>query len=335
MRSKWSISIGAKVALVFSALFLSAVEAQSSVETKPIRIGVIAVPATGLIDLAKEKGFFAAEDVEVELVRFSLGRLGIDALIRKEIDLAGAYEGPVARYIKADFPLKILTTLHLGSDDTVLLAGPGSGIKKPADIEGKKIGFAYMTSSETFFDTFIRRYGLNGAKIRTVDLRPQEYLEALRTNRVSAIVVWNPELQRIKKELNLTEESEFYVNSFSEHSLLVTLPETVAQRKQQIQKVMQALLKAETFAKASRKESMSLICTLIGLDPCAEIYAKRRHFDLQLGLTNFLTTNLNSQLLQPSSIAGRYGSVPHYIDAKTFFVPEFLQRICQSCVTAF
>jgi ABC-type nitrate/sulfonate/bicarbonate transport system substrate-binding protein len=90
-------------------------------------IGELDHPALGLLLIAQEQGFFDAEGVEVVHCDYPSGREALAALLAGEVDLAAAYETPVAIRVFDAPGLRILTTLHSSNHRTRVVARTDHG----------------------------------------------------------------------------------------------------------------------------------------------------------------------------------------------------------------
>jgi len=100
------------------------------------------------LHIAYEKGFFKEEGLEVELIKLASGT-AFDALTAGQIDACFALLAAIIQPLSNGLPAKITTGLHTGCDVTLVKAN--SGIKKPEDLRGKKVGIPSMTGSPTVY----------------------------------------------------------------------------------------------------------------------------------------------------------------------------------------
>jgi NitT/TauT family transport system substrate-binding protein len=101
------------------------------------------------IHLAYELGYFKEEGLDVELIKIPSGSSAFDALTAGRIDACFALLASIIPPLSNGLPAKITTGLHTGCD--VTLVKPNSGIKKPEDLKGKKIGVPSMTTSPIIY----------------------------------------------------------------------------------------------------------------------------------------------------------------------------------------
>ena len=116
------------------------------------------------IHTAYEKGFFEEEGLKTEIIKFAPGTT-FDGVTSGQIDASFALLASIIQPLANGLPAKITTGLHTGCD--IVLVKPNSGITKAADLKGKKIGIASMTSSPVIYAK--RVLGDNGVNVRMED----------------------------------------------------------------------------------------------------------------------------------------------------------------------
>jgi len=100
------------------------------------------------LHIAYEKGYFKEEGLDVELIKLASGT-AFDSLTAGRIDACFALLAAIIQPLSNGLPAKITTGLHTGCDVTLVKAD--SGIKKPQDLRGKKVGIPSMTGSPTVY----------------------------------------------------------------------------------------------------------------------------------------------------------------------------------------
>lgn len=293
----------------------------------PVRVGSVQLPSAGLIDLAEAHGFFKEEKLNVVLYKYPLGKLALNALASNEIDLAGAYNTPVIEKLREGFPMRILSTLHYGSENTSLIALKNSGISKPGDLNGKKVGFSRKTTAEYFLQLFIQRHGLKKNSIKIVDLSPDQLADALKEKKVDAVISGGFLARQTRSHLNSSDFIIFNLDIYTEFSLLVGSIRFLQERQDEVSRFLSALLKAERYYLKNPKKTIQEICKIQELDEkaCEAAYLPPNDFHLRIGLSNILLASLEME----SSFSS------YNLDFETLIEANPLQKICQECVTLF
>jgi NitT/TauT family transport system substrate-binding protein len=132
------------------------------------------------------------------------------------------------------------------------------GIVKPADLKGKRIGVTLGTNADFFADAFLLAHAIDRKKVKIIDMKPDEMLDALGKGRVDAVSTFNPTLKQLQKGLGSKGAVFFGETFYTEIFCLAADREYVKNRPEAIKKVLRALIKAETFVQEHPKEALSL-----------------------------------------------------------------------------
>jgi len=136
-----------------------------------IRFGNITYPE---VVLAQEKGFFAEElksyNATVKVHTFQSGPPQVEALAAKELDFAAFGDQPAIQAIASGVPVKIIAGISDGTENLGLLARADSGIKKVADIKGKKIAAPAGTTAHQLLMVMLEKHNYTFDDIEYVNL---------------------------------------------------------------------------------------------------------------------------------------------------------------------
>jgi NitT/TauT family transport system substrate-binding protein len=100
------------------------------------------------VHMAYERGFFADEGLEVELILLAPGTSN-DAVTAGQTEAGFGLLASLAQPLSNGLPIKITTGLHTGCDK--ILVPKDSGIDSAEDLRGKRIGVPSLTSSPIIF----------------------------------------------------------------------------------------------------------------------------------------------------------------------------------------
>ncbi len=118
--------------------------------------------------------------------------------------LRGSFENPDLRFIftVAECPYRIV-------------ARRSAGIARLADLRGKRVGTQLESSAEFFLDAMLRTVGLTAEDVTRVPFMARTEApigllpEALRSGRIDAVALWEPQVQRAKAAIG-ADAVEFY-----------------------------------------------------------------------------------------------------------------------------
>ena len=183
------------LAAALSALLLLAVGCGSESQPKESKLSKITIglmPDTDSIPfiIAAERGYFAEEGVEVELVPFK------SAMERDAALQSGNLDGAVSDLLAVIFARSGGFALHATSytdGNYNLVAGGNTGISTAADLHGKEIAISRNTIIEYVTDEILAVNGLNEREVSKVVI-PQipVRLEMLQSGNLAAAVLPEP-----------------------------------------------------------------------------------------------------------------------------------------------
>ncbi len=151
-------------------------------EQVTLRVGVMGSIDAVPIVIAKEKGFFEEEGVNVDLQIFKAAKDRDAALQAGELDGVLADEVAISIYQNSEIDMKITGTTN-GS--WTLVAGKDSGINSLEDLKGKKMGISERTMIDYLADYIATENGVNTEDVEKVAIPAMPArLEALKNNQI-------------------------------------------------------------------------------------------------------------------------------------------------------
>ena len=126
-------------------------------------------PDHGPIIIAQEKGFFADQGLEVEIVAPSDPAIPPKLVAAGKADLAVSYQPQLHLQIHEGLPVKWVGTL-VATPLNCLLVTADSPIKSAADLKGKKIGFSVAGVEEALMSAILKPHGLTVADVEMINV---------------------------------------------------------------------------------------------------------------------------------------------------------------------
>jgi NitT/TauT family transport system substrate-binding protein len=267
----WKIGGVLSIALALIVIGRTYLWQASSVKTyagpvEKITVGTLPIYTPGLLFIAQVKGYFKDNGLDVTLKFFPTGPIGIEQLKAGRIDIAY-----VSDFVFVDEIFKGAESLRcLGSiaaaDINYVLARKDKGVRQPSDLRGRRIGVPRGTIAEFFLGRFLAFNDLSLRAVEIVDLSPANLKEALVNNQVDAVLVWEPWVYDLKRHLGDKLVIWSGQNRQKFYNILVSRDEFVKARPEALERLFQALDRAETFIKANRYESIEIIARQIKID---------------------------------------------------------------------
>lgn len=151
----------------------------------------------GPLFLAKEKGFFAEEglDVKLEVVQGLAERK--QALAGNKVQGMATAQDVQVTLAAAGIPIKVIWTLDASCGGDGMLAK--NGINSVADLKGKSVAVEVGTTSHLFLLTVLKNAGLTEKDINIVQMTAGDAGAAFVAGKVDAAVTWEPWLTKGSK----------------------------------------------------------------------------------------------------------------------------------------
>jgi len=242
-----------------------------------VRIGMPSLSLSFIApQVAYARGFFREEGIDAEIIRIATN-VGIVAVTTKEIGYTTAVGAGLRSAVKG-LPLKVMMYFN-GRPLHVLVSKPE--LKSLAELRKKVIGFAgYGDSTEFMLRAMLRPAGMELEKdVQAFQVSGSgQRLQALLSGKLDAAIVpppFNFEAES-KGFVRLVSAADVFETSVSGLALHV---DTLKEKPIQVRKMLRALLKAQTFIRNSKPESVRVIAEWLKLEPrivqaSYEIYVK-------------------------------------------------------------
>jgi NitT/TauT family transport system substrate-binding protein len=215
--------------------------------------------------IAQEKGFFAAEGLDVTVNLIGDGKAAMGEFLDGKCDLALTGEFPVARQSFERNDLAVIATTASSDNAVKILARRDRGITTPAGLVGKRVGVSKGTIANFFLDQFLKKNRIPKETLTIVDMSHQDLPAALQRGDLDAYAGSDVAYLKGKK---LMGEA---VITFSEPGLtnhaacLVAKKEWVAAQQKKAKGLLHGLVLAEQELTNQPEELTILLATHLKL----------------------------------------------------------------------
>jgi NitT/TauT family transport system substrate-binding protein len=237
-------------------------------ELSKLKVGYLPTSGHLLYFVAKEKGFFQQEGLDVELFRFTNSGEGLNAIKSGKLD-AGSF-GTSAP----------LAFIDKGADFTIFGGQMGEGhglVAKPEKAErfkdlknfrGATIGAVRLATGDVVFRAALHEAGIDWKKDLTIKEfdSPAAVLEAVKKGSLDAGLVWIPYFTLAEKQgLKVVKYSGEVIKG---HTCCrqVALTGTVKNRQADFEKFLTALLKAYQYYQTDRNGTVDVVAKYVQID---------------------------------------------------------------------
>ena len=159
-------------------------------ETKKLSFGAMSSIDIVPIVIAKEKGYFEEEGLELDFQLFTAAKDRDAALQAGELDGVIADEIAISIYQNSGIDMKITGATN---GAWTLVVGKDSGIENLEDLKGKKMAISENTMIDYLSDYIAEENGINSSEIEKIAIPAMPArLEALRNKQVDAAILPAP-----------------------------------------------------------------------------------------------------------------------------------------------
>lgn len=211
---------------------------------------------------AIEKGYYEEEGLNVKIEFPSNTNDAISLTAAGKADLGMYYQHDIimAR-TNEDIPIKAIGSVSQKSLN-VVLSLKELGITSPADLEGKKIGYAGTVLSETFVKQMVEFSGKSMDDVDMIDVG-FDLMSSMTTKNVDATIgcMVNHELPQLKEEgfdMNSFAPTDYGVPQYYE-LVLVTGEKQLKNDSEKLKKFLRASKKGFADMKANPKEALNIL----------------------------------------------------------------------------
>jgi len=274
-----TITVFRKASLLLAALVATGA---ASANDKVVFTSAINVPFAPNI-VVVEKGFAKKHGLDAEYRIFEAGGMSVEAVVTKNAQVAICADLclMIQRAKGGAFSL-VARTSYTGTE---LGIGAKAGIRKPADLVGKKIGYFRVSPGEIFYEEYFKKHGLDPKAATLLHIAPPEWLPALARGDIDAFFGWEPWLTKLPSVvpngavLARSGDNNVYTMEFG----LVMDKAFIAQKPAVAEKALAAVKDAVEFIRSNPKETAQIVAKAYRISPQdAEGYLKNNTYVFDL-----------------------------------------------------
>ena len=233
-----------------------------SAGAEPLKLGHSTWVGYGPLYIAKDKGFFKDEGLDVELIVMEDPKIRFPALAAGQIDVAVTTVDTMLNFLNDHQNYRYLFALDDSKGGDGIVAN--KDIKTIADLKGKSVAYAEGSVSQFYLGVLLKQAGLKFSDVETQNMTAGDAGAAFVAERVDAAVTWEPWLTRGKQ----AQHGHLLVDSSTSPGLItdvaITTPEKLEARKADFEALYRAWVKAVEFQKAHPEEADAIMAKGVG-----------------------------------------------------------------------
>ncbi|MGI2169690.1 ABC transporter substrate-binding protein [Shewanella sp. MF05960] len=286
------ISISALCCIV-SCDFSAKSTSLKATSKETITIAVSNTPLSAPFFIAEKMGFFADNNLNVELVRFDGGVNCFNALINEQVDFATSSETVVMfnSFNRTDF--SVIASFVESDNDVKLLSLTPEKYRQLDNIANTRIGIIKGSASEFFLDSLLIMYNKTHLPIERVYLTSDQLIPALLNNRVDIISAWEPSSYMLSEHLSQNPEM---INSRGLYHLsfnLIGLKNTSVDTHHKLA-LLKAITDATVYIHTHPKQAQKILSQVLNITP-SQLEYSWADYTFRLSLSNALFSNIQTQ----------------------------------------
>ncbi|GAB7027396.1 ABC transporter substrate-binding protein [Geotalea toluenoxydans] len=236
-----------------------------------LRVGYIPEPAHGLYFVAKEKGYFKEEGVDVELFQFGSAAEGLAALKAEKLDVGTFGTTAPILFISKGSEFTFIGGMMIGGQAIItrperLAELSGKNLKA---YKGKKIGLVKLSTGDVIFKGALKKAGIDYKKdITFVELGTvASVVEAVKKGAVDAGLVYPPHFSLAEKNYGL-KVAHYIEDFYPDYTCcrIVAHTKQVNADPETYRKFLAALIRAYRFYKTNPDETVKIYARALKID---------------------------------------------------------------------
>jgi NitT/TauT family transport system substrate-binding protein len=229
----------------------------------PLKIGLVTWVGYGPFYIAKEKGFFKENNVEVDFEK-------IEGDVERRAAIASGNLDGIALTLDSmivlrsnDIPLKTVMAIDASNGGDGIVAV--EGIKSIEDLRGREIAFPSGLPSHFFLYSVLKEHGMKMSDIKPVVMDADQAGAAFASGSIDAAVTWEPWLSKAREvgRGHVLEDSKTHPGEIAD--VLFMREAVISQRSQEIEGLIKAWYKAVDFMTSNPDEARAIIAKSFNL----------------------------------------------------------------------
>lgn len=278
--------------------------------------------------IAKEKGYFKEENLDIELKPYPSGYHAMTGMLNGEVDYANCAEYVASKYSFSNPNFKILASMAI-ADINKAVAKTSKNINNTQDMKGKRIGTTIGTATEYYTGVFLDYNKVDLKDVSLVDIHPSKRMEVFEKDEVDVLFTWEPTTYKLQKKYK--EEAKIYPMPLGFEFYFLIVSDKKFHEKNPIisSKILKSLYKAQNYVRENPNEIKRFVKNYFDFDEEYTDYIIKKH-NYELTFPYVLSSVLNNQFkwLQKNKLVEGKA-----IKLDTLFDTSILKKIDEPSVT--
>lgn len=303
-----------------------------AVEKEPIKIGYDLWPGYAALFIADEKGYFAEEGLDIEIIEYSDYLKGLTDFVNDELDgHFGVFSDTIVKYSEGiNIQTVFFTDASYGGDVIVTK----KEIRTFDDLKGKKISVIGINSfSHIWVLALLERNGLQEYDVEFVNIDNPYVPEALASGEIDAGHTYGPYISEainagfhILSGATTKEVHGIIIDDLAFHSIFIK------KRPDAVSKIIKALNRGAQFLRTNPQESYDIISKILkmNIEDLEGFYQDAKIFDIEDNRKLLKKNTPDSIYKTAETISGfllRRGQLSEILDVDKIIEQKFINQL--------
>ncbi|MEI0508901.1 ABC transporter substrate-binding protein [Brachyspira intermedia] len=231
-----------------------------------IRVGYMPdFSGTSAVAIAKEKGFFDEEHLDVTLIKFLDGPSEVEEMLLKNLEFA--YIGHGAHSLAIEGKVNVLFPNALSRAEQIIVRN-AANIESVKDLRGKKVGTQIGTSYEILLYLALQSLGIKTNELDIINMNGNTIVSSMISNTIDAASVQAPYSFEILNSLGDKVKSIATTVDYSDvgsfPSSWIVTPSFQKNNADIVNRFSRAILKAMDYRQLNMSEAVELVADMNG-----------------------------------------------------------------------
>ena len=234
----------------------------AAAEAGTMRLGMTTWVGYGPMFLARDKGFFKENGLDVELQIIEDAALYMAAVAAGQLDGNASTIDEIMKYRSEEFCFKAVVALDDSfGGDGVLVRDDVNSLK---DLKGKQVGMNQGSVSQFWFNILLKREGMTEADLEITNMTADDAATAFIAGQIPAAVTWEPHLSLVRTK----KEGKVLIDSTQTPGLIVDVVDLtcdyIDKNPKDVEAFTKGLYKAVEFIKTNPDEANAIMAKGVG-----------------------------------------------------------------------
>ena len=234
----------------------------AAAEAGTMRLGMTTWVGYGPMFLARDKGFFKENGLDVELQIIEDAALYMAAVAAGQLDGNASTIDEIMKYRSEEFCFKAVVALDDSfGGDGVLVRDDVNSLK---NLKGKQVGMNQGSVSQFWFNILLKREGMTEADLEITNMTADDAATAFIAGQIPAAVTWEPHLSLVRTK----KEGKVLIDSTQTPGLIVDVVDLtcdyIDKNPKDVEAFTKGLYKAVEFIKTNPDEANAIMAKGVG-----------------------------------------------------------------------